>query len=114
MEEMSFVNNNYIKVLNIVSEGFKDIKDISKKYKKVLKLVFGSEEKINLDAFNIYWASLPESAFSFTNIEELNESLRKFIIYIAEVEDKFKDYGYSLLISYYLKICEIGMGSLSI
>ena len=114
MQEISFINDNYMKVLDLISEGFKSEKEIKKKYKKVLKLIFGSEEEINLDAFNVYWASLPETAFNFTNLNELNESLRKFIIYIAEVEDEFKDYGYSLLVSYYLKICEIGISKFCI
>lgn len=113
MEEKPYINyidlidKNYEKVLDIVGQVFKNNKDVLARYNKVNKLTWKMEDLSGVfNSFNIFWNTLPKEAFDVDSIEKLNLRVSQFAKYILEVESNYKDHGFSLLITYYLMVCD--------
>ena len=98
----SLVNEHYEEILDILGERLKTKKQIRNNKDKVLSLLKETfpdvtEEKL-IDGFNIIYETVKDIPFKYDTIKATMESLNKFSLYVLEINDKFKDHGYSLLL----------------
>lgn len=112
LNSISLINKNYEKILDIVSKEFKNIEDVKKNCEKVDKLLW---ETINedknicskiLSSYNFIWNNMPKEIFEVKTIDKLNENIYKFALYVDEVSNEYTDYGFSLFVAFYLKVCK--------
>ena len=112
LNSISLINKNYEKILDIVSKEFKNIEDVKKNCERVDKLLW---ETINedknicskiLSSYNFIWNNMPKEIFEVKTIDKLNENIYKFALYVDEVSSEYTDYGFSLFVAFYLKVCK--------
>ena len=107
---ISLITNKYDKVLDIISIVVESDKDLISNQKKVVKLLPLSKKEIDkvIDSYGIFWNNMPEDLFKVNTLEDYNNNLNKFsqyILYLNEnMKDYLTDYGYTLLVLYYIKL----------
>lgn len=113
----SLLNKDYEKVLDLIAKPFRSRSDVVKRYKEVNHLTWellSDEPKLStkiMDGFNFIWHAMPKEAFEVDTIEKLNLRINQFAKYVVSVENEYKDHGFSLLVTYYLKVCSIFLDS---
>lgn len=113
----SLVNDNYEKILDIISQEITSDKDVKRNRAEVIKLLEMDEERINtfIDSYGIFWNNLPKIVYEVKNVREFNIVVNHFAQYIdmidKTVKDRLNDHGYTILVLYYLKIGKIYLES---
>ena len=103
MNEFSLLNKNYEKVLDLLSEPFKDKKDLLKRRNKIIDLLGCAElsGKIS-ECYNLIKNDLPNEFLGYNNYRELDILIRSYAKLATDVPSQ--DHGYTLLILYFLWI----------
>lgn len=100
----SLANINYEKILDIISEKLKNKKQITKNRNRVINLIKETFPNINCenleDGFNSLYSNI-DIPFKYNTIQDLNESINKYAIFIVNINDQLEDHGYSLLLCCY-------------
>ncbi|MBO7615081.1 MAG: hypothetical protein J6T15_05235 [Bacilli bacterium] len=106
LNEFSLLTVNYEKVLDLL-RPVKDKDEVISRRKEISNLIFERDiEPKELDSFNIYWNSLSDKLFDIKTIDDFNINVFRFLQYILSVEEEFKDHGFSLLVVYFIKLCD--------
>ena len=103
----SLLNKSYSKILDLISTKIDNKNKARELYKKINNLTWkANDEEIEkiLDGFNVLWNTLPQEAFDVDTLEKLNTRIYQFSKYILTIEEEFKDHGFTLLVTYYLKV----------
>ena len=87
----SLVNKHFETILDIIGEKLKNKKQIEKNI---------TAEKLE-NGFNMLYADMQDLPFKIDTIEGLNDSINRYARFILEINDKFKDRGYSMLVCGY-------------
>lgn len=103
MNDITLLNKNYEKILDIIGEKLKTKKQIKSNRTVIIKLLSETFTDITADklekVFNLLYSN--ESTFKYSTIQEVNESLNKYSKYIIETNQEYKDHGYSMLLCGY-------------
>lgn len=101
----SLVNKHFETILDIIGEKLKNKKQIEKNRNKILSLLGETFSNITAEklenGFNMLYADMQDLPFKIDNIEGLNDSINRYARFILEINDKFKDRGYSMLVCGY-------------
>lgn len=101
----SMVNKNFEKILDIIGEKLKTKKQIIDNRDKIIKLLsctfIDITPKKLADGFNTLYSEIQEVPFKYKTIEDLNNSINRYSTFILEIQDQFKDHGYSMLLCGY-------------
>lgn len=114
---VSLVNNNFDKVLAIISKEVTSDTDIKKNMEEIKKLLGYDDEHLNafIDSYGIFWNNLPEIVFEVKTIKEFNIVINHFSQYISYMDNTVSfslgDHGYTILVLYYLKIGKLYLES---
>ena len=101
----SLVNKHFETILDIIGEKLKNKTQIDKNRYKILTLLgetFSNRTAEKLEnGFNMLYADMQDLPFKIDTIEGLNDSINRYARFILEINDKFKDRGYSMLVCGY-------------
>lgn len=103
----SLLNKHYDKVLDLMAIKIDSKNKARELYKKVNNLTWKANDKEIediIDGFNIIWNAIPEEAFDVDTTDKLNARIYQFSKYIVAIDGEFKDHGFTLLVTYYLKV----------
>ncbi len=110
VDAISLLDGNYPKVLDIMGKVFKNSKEVKTNYNKVNKLTWNLKTQEDKDkvfkGFKVVWESAPKDLFRASSLDELNLRINQFSRYVVETNDEYADHGFSLLVTYYLLICD--------
>ena len=103
---IDLLDKNYEKVFSLMARELKNSNEVLDNYNKINKLTWKMESLDDVfNSFKAYWSTLPEAAFDVDTLTKLNLRIAQFCNYILEVNGSYKDHGYSLLVTYYLMVC---------
>lgn len=101
----SLVNKHFETILDIIGEKLKNKKQIEKNRNKILSLLGETFSNITAEklenGFNMLYADMQGLPFKMDTIKGLNDSINRYARFILEINDKFKDRGYSMLVCGY-------------
>ena len=101
----SLVNKHFETILDIIGEKLKNKKQIEKNRNKILSLLGETFSNITAEklenGFDMLYADMQDLPFKTDTIECLNDSINRYARFIFEINDKFKDHGYSMLVCGY-------------
>ena len=101
----SLVNKHFETILDIIGEKLKNKKQIEKNRNKILSLLGETFSNITAEklenGFNMLYADMQDLPFKVDTTKGLNDSINRYARFILEINDKFKDRGYSMLVCGY-------------
>lgn len=104
----SLVNKHFEKILDTVGKTVNSSSQIRKNKDTIIKYLQETFPNITAeklaDGFNMLYASIGEIPIKTSSIEEVNDSISKYINFIYSASNLFKDKGYSMLLCGYFWI----------
>lgn len=98
----SLVNTHFEEILDIIGEKLKTKKQVAKNKDKILKLLSETFPYITAEkmakGFNMIYANIQEIPFKYDTIKDLNDSINRYSQFILQIQNQFKDHGYTMLL----------------